>query len=107
VAVVNFGVVERSSREAWNRRNRETNRSAEEDQRRGEDERRRIEEATRAENERIAERNRAAEERERAARRTRIQNRWVILQIRHQLEANESTRRSLSNFLAFVQEYGE
>jgi len=100
VAVVNFGV-------EWNRRNRETNRLAEEDQRRGEDERRRIEEATRAENERIAERNRAAEERERAARRARIQNRWVILQIRHQLEANESTRRSLSNFLAFVQEYGE
>jgi len=29
VAVVNFGVVERSSRAAWNRRNRETNRLAE------------------------------------------------------------------------------
>jgi len=53
------------------------------------------------------ERNGAAEERERAARRARIQNRWAILQIRHQLEASESNRRALSDFLAFLQEYGE
>jgi len=70
VAVVNFGVVERSSCEAWNRRNRETNRLAEA----GETE---------------------AEERERAARRARIQNRWVILQIRYQLQPSESNRRAL------------
>ncbi|PNW62805.1 UNVERIFIED_CONTAM: hypothetical protein BEN50_04260 [Euhalothece sp. KZN 001] len=114
VAVVNFGV-------EWNRRNRETNRLAEEDLRRSEEARRRSEEAARAENERIErryreiqrdraadeERNRAAEERERAARRARIQNRWAILQIRYQLEASEQSRRALSDFLAFLQEYGE
>jgi len=82
VAVVNFGV-------EWNRRNRETNRLAQAGEREAE------------------ERNRATEERERAARRARIQNRWVILQIRYQLEANESNRRALSDFLAFLQEYGE
>jgi len=82
VAVVNFGVVERSSCAAWNRRNRETNRLAQAGER-------------------------DAEERERAARRARIQNRWAIFQIRYQLEASESNRRALSDFLAFLQEYGE
>ena len=53
------------------------------------------------------ERNRATEERKRAARRARIQNRWVILQIRYQLQPSESNRRALSDFLAFLQEYGE
>jgi len=121
VAVVNFGV-------EWNRRNRETNRLAEDEARRSEEERRRSEEETRADNERIErryreiqrdraadrernraaeERNRAAEERERAARRARIQNRWAILQIRYQLEASESNGRALTDFLAFLQEYGE
>ncbi len=107
VAVVNFGV-------EWNRRNRETNRLAEE-------ERRRSEEATRAENERVErryreiqrdratnrERNRPDQERERSASRARIQNRGAILQIRYQIEASESNRRALSDFLAFLQEYGE
>ncbi|PNW33950.1 UNVERIFIED_CONTAM: hypothetical protein BEN50_18500 [Euhalothece sp. KZN 001] len=82
VAVVNFGV-------EWNRRNRETDRLAQAGEREAE------------------ERNRATEERERAARRARIQNRWAILQIRYQLEASESNRRALSDFLAFLQEYGE
>ncbi len=82
VAVVNFGV-------EWNRRNRETDRLAQAGEREAE------------------ERNRAAQERERAARRTRIQNRWAILQIRHQLEASESNRRALTDFLVFLQEYGE
>jgi len=88
VAVVNFGV-------EWNRRNRETDRLAQAGEREAE-------ERERADRER----NRAAEERERAARRTRIQNRWAILQIRYQLEASESNRRALSDFLAFLQEYG-
>jgi len=89
VAVVNFGV-------EWNRRNREANRLVEAGERETE------------ERERAArERNRAAEERERTARRARIQNRWVILQIRYQLEASEPNRRALSDFLAFLQEYGE
>ena len=82
VAVVNFGV-------EWNRRNRETDRLAQAGEREAE------------------ERNRAAQERERAARRARIQNRWAILQIRHQLEASESNRRALTDFLVFLQEYGE
>ncbi|PNW33951.1 UNVERIFIED_CONTAM: hypothetical protein BEN50_18505 [Euhalothece sp. KZN 001] len=66
----------------WNRRNRETDRMAQAGER-------------------------EAEERERATRRARIQNRWAILQIRYQLEASESNRRALSDFLAFLQEYGE
>jgi len=82
VAVVNFGV-------EWNRRNRETNRLVEA-------------------REREIQRDRATDqERERTTRRTRIQNRWVILQIRYQLEANEQSRRALTDFLAFLQEYGE
>ena len=93
VALVAFGV-------EWDRRNREAAREAE-------SERRRSAEAARAENERAEERNRAAEERERAARRTRIQNRGTILQIRYQLEPNETNRQALRDFLAFLQEYGE
>ena len=82
VAVVNFGV-------EWNRRNRETNRLAQA-------------------GEREIQRDRAADrERERAARRARIQNRGLILQIRDQLEPSEANGRALSDFLAFLQEYGE
>ncbi|NBD18223.1 MAG: hypothetical protein GVY04_19430 [Cyanobacteria bacterium] len=66
----------------WNRRNRETDRLAQAGER-------------------------EAQERERAARRARIQNRWAVLQIRHQLEASESNRRALTDFLVFLQEYGE
>ena len=111
VAVVNFGV-------EWDRRNRETGRLEAEATRaeneRIEQARRRSEEATRAENERIERRDReiqrdraADEERERTARRARIQNRGLILQIRYQLQPNEANRRALSDFLAFLQEYGE
>jgi len=110
VAVVNFGV-------EWNRRNRETNRLAQAGARETKAREREIqrdraadEERSRADRERNRadrERNRAAEERERTARRARIQNRGVILQIRDQLEASEQSRRALSDFLAFLQEYGE
>jgi len=96
VAVVNFGV-------EWNRRNRETNRLAQA----GETEAEERERANRERNRADRERNRAAEERERAARRARIQNRWAILQIRYQLQPSEPNRRALSDFLAFLQEYGE
>ncbi|MFP4337416.1 MAG: hypothetical protein ACLFQP_05760, partial [Halothece sp.] len=82
------------------RRSAEERRRSEQERRRSEQERRRRTEAARAANER-------AEERERATRRARIQNRWIILQIRHQLQANEQTRRGLIDFLAFLQEYGE
>jgi hypothetical protein len=53
------------------------------------------------------ERNRAGEERERAARRARIQNRWIILQVQHQLAPTQDTRAALADFIAFLQEYGE
>ncbi len=53
------------------------------------------------------ERNRATEEGERAARRARIQNRWIILQVQHQLIPREDTRAALADFVAFLQEYGE
>ncbi|MDG2989364.1 hypothetical protein L3556_00235 [Candidatus Synechococcus calcipolaris G9] len=53
------------------------------------------------------ERNRANQERERASRRTRIQNRWIILQIRHQLQSSQQTRSALNDFIAFLEEYGE
>jgi len=96
VAVVNFGI-------EWNRRNRETNRLAQA----GETEAEERERANRERNRADRERNRAAEERERAARRARIQNRWAILQIRYQLQPSEPNRRALSDFLAFLQEYGE
>ena len=65
-------------------------------------------------NQAAAERDRAAEERERsgqerarAARRARIQNRYFILQIRHQLEGSNTTEATLRGFLALLEEYGE
>ena len=69
---------------------------------------------TRIENENLAAREREArrddlanEERERATRHTRIQNRWIILQIQHQLEGSSDTRAALRDFLVFLSEYGE
>ena len=53
------------------------------------------------------ERDRAAEERERAARRAQLQNRFLVLQIRHQLEGSDATRSALRDFLALLEEYGE
>jgi regulator of protease activity HflC (stomatin/prohibitin superfamily) len=53
------------------------------------------------------ERRKADRERERAARRARIQNRWIILQVQHQLADREDTRAALADFVAFLQEYGE
>jgi hypothetical protein len=69
---------------------------------------------TRIENENLAAREREArrdnlanEERERGTRYTRIQNRWIILQIQHQLESSPDTRAALRDFLVFLPEYGE
>ena len=53
------------------------------------------------------ERNRADQERERAAGRARIQNRFFLLQIRHQLAPGPDTQAALADFLSFLQEYGE
>ena len=51
--------------------------------------------------------NRSAQERERAARRARIQNRFFLLQTRHQLAPSPDTRAALADFLSFLQEYGD
>ena len=89
--------------------------------RRREEDRRRIAEAARVENDRTQarqrearqdyiadeERNRADRERERAVSRARIQNRWIILQIQHQLQPTGQTRAALRDFMAFLREYGE
>ena len=81
---------------------------AEEERRRAEEERRRAEEERRRAREREARRDDLAdEERERAACRARIQNRWIVLQVQHQLAPREDTRAALANFMAFLQEYGE
>ncbi|ANV87370.1 hypothetical protein [Picosynechococcus sp. PCC 7117] len=55
----------------------------------------------------IEKRDRAAQERERAARRARIQNRGFILQTRYQLTPGRETGAALTDFLSFLQEYGE
>ena len=73
----------------WNTGNRSRNREAENSKR--EDE----------------ERNKADRERERAASRARIQNRFFVLQIRHQLAPSPETQAALADLLSFLQEYGE
>jgi hypothetical protein len=82
VAMVNLGV-------EWNRRNRETER------------------LSRAKAERARSEAERAEEQERATRRARIQNRWIVLQIRHQLDPGEQNRAAMRDFQQFLQEYGE
>jgi hypothetical protein len=49
----------------------------------------------------------ADQERERSAARARIQNRWIILEIRHQLTPSPETRAALTDLVSFLQEYGE
>ena len=49
----------------------------------------------------------ADQERERSAARARIQNRWIILEIRHKLTASPETRAALTDLVSFLQEYGE
>ncbi|WP_347338268.1 hypothetical protein [Synechocystis sp. FACHB-383] len=61
----------------------------------------------RSRNREIEARNRADQERQRAASRARIQNRYLILQTRHQLAPSPDTRTALADFLSFLQEYGE
>ncbi len=53
------------------------------------------------------ERNKADRERERASSRARIQNRFTLLQIRHQLTPSSATQTALADFLSFLEEYGE
>ena len=53
------------------------------------------------------ERDQANRERERASSRARIQNRFTLLQIRHQLTPSAATQAALADFLSFLEEYGE
>ena len=53
------------------------------------------------------ERNKADRERERSSSRARIQNRFTLLQIRHQLTPSSATQTALADFLSFLEEYGE
>ena len=53
------------------------------------------------------ERNKADRERERSSSRARIQNRFTLLQIRHQLTPSPATKTALADFLSFLEEYGE
>ncbi|MBE9175020.1 hypothetical protein IQ225_06310 [Synechocystis salina LEGE 06155] len=80
----------------WNAGNRSRNREIEKRDRANEERDRANEE-----------RERANKERERAASRARIQNRYLILQTRHQLAPGPETRAALVDFLSFLQEYGE
>jgi hypothetical protein len=94
----------------WNAGNRSRNREIEARQREIEARQREIEareRETRRDNLADEERDRANEERERAASRARIQNRFFLLQTRHQLAPNPDTQAALADFLSFLQEYGE
>ncbi len=94
--VVNLGL-------EWNAGYRSRNREAEERER----EARRDDLAGEERRKADRERNRAGEERERAARRARIQNRWIVLQVQHQITPGEDSRSVLADFVAFLQEYGD
>lgn len=61
----------------------------------------------RATNERARAKDEADRERERAARRARIQTRYFILQIRHQLTPGPEAQAALTDFLSFLLDYGE
>ena len=112
--VVNLGL-------EWNAGNR-SRAQAEDERLRAEDERLRAEEERRRARERETqrddfadeerekadrERDQADRERNRAAGRARIQNRFFLLQIRHQLAPGADTQAALADFLSFLQEYGE
>ena len=87
VALVNFGTVERSSREAWDRRNRETDRLAQEEQRRAE------------------ERERRTEAQKREARRARIETERDFALLSFLADPSDDNRQKLSQVLALLNEY--
>jgi flagellar biosynthesis/type III secretory pathway M-ring protein FliF/YscJ len=112
VALVNFGIVERSSCAAWDRRNRETDRLAEEEQRRteegqrrAEEEQRRREDRTRAENERAEAGHRRAEAKEQATRRARVEIERDIAFLSFLADPSEPNQQRLSQVLALLNEY--
>ena len=98
----------------WNAGNRSRNQADEarkreiEARERAEDERTRSRQReTRQDNLADEERNKADRERERSSSRARIQNRFTVLQIRHQLAPSPENRAALVDFLSFLEEYGE
>ncbi|MGA1622458.1 MAG: hypothetical protein ACO36E_06990 [Synechocystis sp.] len=91
----------------WNAGDR-SRAQAEDERLRAETERLRAEEERRRARERETRRDDLAnQEGERAASRARIQNRFFLLQTRHQLAPSPDTRSALADFLSFLQEYGE
>jgi len=94
----------------WNTGNRSRNQAIEATERETRRDHLADEERNRANEERNRadeERNKADRERERASSRARIQNRFTLLQIRHQLTPSEATKAALADFLSFLEEYGE
>ncbi len=91
----------------WNAGNRSRSQAKDERLRAEEERLQARERETRRDDLADEERRKADRERERAARRARIQNRWIVLQVQHQLTPREDTRAALADFVAFLQEYGE
>ena len=87
----------------WNAGNRSRNQALEARKREARQDNLADEERNKADRER----NKADRERERSAARARIQNRWIILEIRHQLTPSPETRAALTDLVSFLQEYGE
>ena len=91
----------------WNTGNR-SRAQAEDARLRAENERIRAEEErTRSRQREARQDDLADQERERSAARARIQNRWIILEIRHKLTPSPETRAALTDLVSFLQEYGE
>ncbi|MFZ4678389.1 MAG: hypothetical protein ACOYM4_22315 [Nodosilinea sp.] len=97
-AVANFGIVGRSPCEAWDRRNRETNRLAAEAQRRVEEEQRRVAQ------ERAAA-DRSAEAKEQASRRAAIAVERDLALLSYLADPSAENQRTLTQVLALLNEY--
>ena len=83
--------------------NYQSDQAAEERDRADQERNRAAEERERADRER----DRSDQERNRAAARAQLQNRFLVLQIRHQLDPGDATRAALRDFLALLEEYGD
>jgi predicted nuclease with TOPRIM domain len=115
-ALANFGVsgtVETEKQTAWLKKHNEELRKSTEDLKKYNERLRRATKSSqeqrrvREEQRNVEAERQRLEERERAARRAAIQNRWIVLQTRHQLAPGEQTQAALEDFLLFLQEYGE
>ncbi len=104
-AVANFGIVGRSPCEAWDRRNRETNRLAAEAQRRVEEEQRRVEEEQRRVAQERAAADRSAEAKEQASRRAAIAVERDLALLSYLADPSAENQRTLTQVLALLNEY--